>query len=245
MGKTTYYKGTRGRSGEYIKKTVPVVSGQTYTINIGAGGAGGTGTSPGSDGGDSTAFNVTARGGGGGSGNDYGDYVDGNATNYIPAGSIGGAGSKQGGRAATGSNGFCKIEWGTVFKRFDTPGEHTFVCPAGMIEATVIVAGAGGGCGSDYHGGWGECITQKVSVVPGNSYSIIVGQGGTTTGSSILGTTGTSGGSSSAFGIIARGGGGGNENRSGANGISYTYGYGGKPKFSADDTDSDGYVIIV
>lgn len=245
MGSTIYYRGSSGCSGEYIKKTVSVISGQTYTINIGAGGTGGAGTSPGSDGGDSTAFNVTARGGGGGSGNDRGNLVNGNATNYIPAGSIGGAGSKQGGRAATGSNGFCKIEWGTVFKRFDSSGEHTFVCPAGMTEATVIVAGAGGGYGSGFHGGWGECITQKVSVVPENSYSIIVGKGGTTTGSIITGKTGTSGGSSSAFGIMARGGGGGNENRSQANGVSYTYGYGGKPKFSEDDTDSDGYVIIV
>jgi hypothetical protein len=116
----------------------------------------------------------------------------------------------------------------------------TWTCPIGVTRIKVELWGAGGGAG--WH--WWNCSTggaklggaggkggyncAYITVVPGNTYSIVIGQGGylgtpnnsgcngsycTTGGNSAIlahgGTIGTSGGSSSFSGILTASGGGG------------------------------------
>ena len=99
---------------------------------------------------------------------------------------------------------------------FVSAGSYTWTCPAGVTAISVVCVGAGGGgdAGSDLigvgGGGGGGALAYRnnVAVIPGTTYTIIVGEGGkgqvtvarTTTQSS------TSGGQSTAFSCIAGGG---------------------------------------
>jgi hypothetical protein len=94
---------------------------------------------------------------------------------------------------------------------YPTAGTFDYLVPAGIISVTVtVVAGGGGGGGSifsgDGHGGanggsGGFYSNQTIAVTPGETLSIVVGDGGAgNTGGA--GTQGTRGGSSS----ISRGG---------------------------------------
>jgi hypothetical protein len=103
----------------------------------------------------------------------------------------------------------------------------TWVAPAGVTTVEYLVVGGGGGSGGGHDtgggggGGGGMVITGSLSVTPGTSYDVIVGDGG----EEGLGSTSTtpretngSGGDSSAFGsIIALGGGVGYCSRSALN----------------------------
>lgn len=61
---------------------------------------------------------------------------------------------------------------------------YTWVCPAGVTSVSVVCVGAGGsGCKGDsspYTGGGGGGLGWKnnIPVVPGNSYNVVVGNGG-------------------------------------------------------------------
>ena len=95
-------------------------------------------------------------------------------------------------------------------------GVYTWTCPADVTSVSVVCVGAGGGgdAGSDLigvgGGGGGGALAYRnnITVIPGQQYSIVVGEGGkgqvtvarTTTQSS------TVGGQSSAFSCIAGGG---------------------------------------
>ena len=116
----------------------------------------------------------------------------------------------------------------------------TWTCPAGVTQIILeLWGGGGGGSGSSYvssscyklrsyngctagntysglpgaTGGSGGYIKQVVTVVPGNSYSIVIGSGGTGgsggIASSTSGNAGTAGNSSSFGGSITAPGGGG------------------------------------
>jgi len=71
---------------------------------------------------------------------------------------------------------------------FISPGDHTFLCPAGVIGVRVRVYGAGGGggggasagngSGPGFGGGGGEYADRFVTVIPGNTYTAHVGAGG-------------------------------------------------------------------
>lgn len=80
----------------------------------------------------------------------------------------------------------------TVVETFSTPGTYTWICPSGVTSVKVECWGGGGGGGggdgvdSSSHvvggcgGGGGEYAAETtLTVVPGNSYTIIVGTGGT------------------------------------------------------------------
>jgi hypothetical protein len=66
---------------------------------------------------------------------------------------------------------------------FTTAGTYSWVAPPGVTSVSVVAVGAGGS-GKYRQGGGGGALSYKISanVTPGNSYTVIVGAGGTTTG---------------------------------------------------------------
>ncbi|MBP6091577.1 MAG: fibronectin type III domain-containing protein, partial [Crocinitomicaceae bacterium] len=108
--------------------------------------------------------------------------------------------------------------WGQNVETFSTSGTYTWVCPAGVTSVQVEAwggGGAGGGTtssGTNKAGGGGGGgayqINSNISVVPGSSYTIVVGAGGT----GVSGSNGNNGQSSSfnTTSIVANGGNGGN-----------------------------------
>lgn len=65
---------------------------------------------------------------------------------------------------------------------YTTPGTHSWTCPAGVYSVSaVVVGGGGGGAGGYGQGGAGGGLAYKnnISVTPGQSYTVVVGSGGT------------------------------------------------------------------
>ena len=64
------------------------------------------------------------------------------------------------------------------------PGTHTWICPAGVSSVSVVCVGGGGGGG--YGSGGGNCgggggalaYINNYPVTPGNTYTVVVGEGG-------------------------------------------------------------------
>ena len=88
--------------------------------------------------------------------------------------------------------------------RWETAGTYTWTCPTGVTSVCVVCVGAGGSGGA--YGGSGGSLAYKnnITVVPGQSYTIVVGATNSITGavapynhpaedSSALGTTATGG----------------------------------------------------
>jgi hypothetical protein len=121
----------------------------------------------------------------------------------------------------------------------------TWVLPStsnGILDVCVVGGGGGGGSSSDYwnsygaNGGAGGIASQRITgLIPGNSYSIVVGTGGARglygygypSNPYADGFNGIGGGESSAFGVIAGGGGGGGGGTPGYNGTNGGGIYGG------------------
>lgn len=86
---------------------------------------------------------------------------------------------------------------------FSNPGTYTWTVPADVTLVHVVAVGGGGGTrstsSSHQDGGGGGALAWKngISVVPGQSYTIVVGAGG---------AAGTAGSDSSFLGLIAGGG---------------------------------------
>ena len=76
-------------------------------------------------------------------------------------GSIGGGG---GGSGVTGQ------------QEYTTAGTYSWTCPAGVTRVSVVCVGGGSGCGGAL------AYKNNITVVPGNSYSVVVGDGGVNTG---------------------------------------------------------------
>ncbi len=102
---------------------------------------------------------------------------------------------------------------------YTSPGTYSWVAPVGVTKVSVVTVGGGGGSGgppagasgsglyivSAGGGGGGLSWANNISVTPGSSYTVIVGDGG-----SYVGLAGSAGGSSSFAGTcVAYGGGGG------------------------------------
>ena len=123
---------------------------------------------------------------------------------------------------------------------FATAGTTTWTAPAGVTSATVEAwggGGAGGGAtGNPAKGGGGaggQYASKAVTVVPGNSYTVVVGSGGTgTTGNGNAGGDSTFNGTS----VVAKGGTGGTgasaNNGGGAAGSGSTTGGAGTTVFA-------------
>lgn len=108
---------------------------------------------------------------------------------------------------------------GAILYNVKTAGSTTFTVPAGVYRIRVRVWGAGGGgggagvgVGAGGGGGSGGYAEGIFPVIPGATYTVVVGAGGSS-GSSGSGTSGGSGGNTSVSGtgisIQATGGGGG------------------------------------
>lgn len=61
---------------------------------------------------------------------------------------------------------------------YTTPGTYNWVCPAGVTSVSVVCIGGGGGASITNTGGAGLGYKNNISVVPGNSYTVVVGRGG-------------------------------------------------------------------
>lgn len=96
-------------------------------------------------------------------------------------------------------------------QRFTTSGSQTFIAPANVTKIFVTLVGAGGGGGGGFSnpqggggGGGATLLRHPYTVIPGNSYTVVVGAkgiGGTPGGN------GTSGTSSSFDGVLIANGG--------------------------------------
>lgn len=64
---------------------------------------------------------------------------------------------------------------------FDQPGTYTWTCPPFCSSISVVCIGGGGGGGRDGAGGGGGglAFVNNYSVTPGQTYTIVVGSGGT------------------------------------------------------------------
>lgn len=121
----------------------------------------------------------------------------------------------------TGKPPYNRVSWNTA-------GTYTFTVPEGVSRVLLSLAGAGGGGGgyayNEYseccrgsRGGRGNLVYQYIDVRQNQTYSIIVGAGGTAGRSNIYvgtynyrGDDGGKGGTSSALGVLSYGGNGGN-----------------------------------
>jgi len=75
---------------------------------------------------------------------------------------------------------------------YTTPGTYTWVAPARVTSVSVVCVGAGGGAGTYFGGGGGGgalAYKNNVSVIPGQSYTVVVGAGGLGGGADSYGTT--------------------------------------------------------
>lgn len=90
---------------------------------------------------------------------------------------------------------------GTGEQMWGTPGNYTWTAPAGVTECSVVLVGGGGGAciGAGGLGGGGGALAYKnnITVVPGTTYNITVGVGGSHGyGSSASTSSGGDGGNS-------------------------------------------------
>src|SRR4051812_20034162 len=96
---------------------------------------------------------------------------------------------------------------GTVSQRFDQPGEHEFVVPAGVSDLHVQAIGERGGYGTRadgtlISGGYGGDVSGTVRVTPGRSYWIELDVGAGKGGNAVL--PGGDGGGASVFRVCRR-----------------------------------------
>lgn len=67
---------------------------------------------------------------------------------------------------------------------YSSPGTYTWVAPTGVTKVSVVAVGGGGAGGfyacTKFPGGGGGALAyaNNITVVPGNSYSVVVGAGG-------------------------------------------------------------------
>jgi hypothetical protein len=109
-----------------------------------------------------------------------------------------------------------------IINTYTTVGTTTWTAPEGVTSIDYTIIGGGGGGGGAYDtgggggGGGGMVLTGTYSVTPGQTYTIVVGDGGARSTNSyptINETDGGSGGDSSFDTIIALGGEGGKRSR--------------------------------
>ena len=83
---------------------------------------------------------------------------------------------------------------------YTTPGTYTWICPANVTSVSVVCIGGGGGGDNGYghSSGGGASLGWKndITVVPGNSYTLRVGQGGASGSQDYSGRYGSDGESS-------------------------------------------------
>lgn len=63
-------------------------------------------------------------------------------------------------------------------QEYTTPGTYSWVCPAGVTKVSVVCIGGGGGVNTMSAAGAGLGYKNNIPVIPGNSYTVVVGRGG-------------------------------------------------------------------
>lgn len=135
-----------------------------------------------------------------------------------------------GNSANSASSGNANSEFGEV--TFTITGSNSWTVPANVTSVSIVMVG-GGGAGGDLYGsgGGGAALTyiNNLSVVPGNTYSLFVGAGGTSSprygtaswfsNSTFLYAGGGSGGFGGSGAARTAGGGGGTAGYSGNGGV--------------------------
>jgi hypothetical protein len=110
---------------------------------------------------------------------------------------------------------FVKATGLTGQDEYTTPGTYSWICPQGVEAVSVLLVGGGGGgmstgSGGGNQGGGGGALAYKnnIPVVAGQSYTVVVGDGGLAGWWSTRTSAGsvTNGGDSTAFEVIAGGG---------------------------------------
>jgi hypothetical protein len=132
-----------------------------------------------------------------------------------------------------------------TIETFTTVGTTTWTAPPGVTSVDFLIVGGGGGSGGGFDtgggggGGGGMVFGGTLSVTPGQSYSVVVGDGGTA-GTSIRSpvseTNGGNGGNSEFASIVCYGGSGGFASRRTASGTNSV----GGVNFTTPNTASTG-----
>jgi hypothetical protein len=132
-----------------------------------------------------------------------------------------------------------------TIQTFTTVGTTSWTAPSGVTSVDFLIVGGGGGSGGGFDtgggggGGGGMVFGGTLSVTPGQSYSVVVGDGGTA-GTSIRSpvseTNGGNGGNSEFASIVCYGGGGGFASRRTASGTNSV----GGVNFATPNTASTG-----
>lgn len=83
-------------------------------------------------------------------------------------------------------------------KLFDVPGTYQWTCPPFVSSVSVVCVGGGGGGSTVGNGGGGGGIGYKsnIPVVPGQPYTVVVGEGGAGGASNLSAVPGNNGGNS-------------------------------------------------
>lgn len=116
---------------------------------------------------------------------------------------------------------------------YTTAGTYSWVCPAGVTSVSAVCVGAGAWSpGTTGEGGGGGELRYKnnIAVIPGNSYTVVVGATGATGGQSYFSSTSTvcaKGGSGRTGGSGGVGDGGGNGGNGSAPNGGHSLGGGG------------------
>ena len=157
-----YVYGGGGGAGGLLTGTTTLNSAANYTITVGAGGSGVSGTdSPGNNGSNSTAFGLTAIGGsggrsalgGGGSGGGAGSYGGGNTSGTPGQGNSGGTATAYGATASGGGGGGAGAAGGNGSS--GAGGAGGAGTASSISGSSVTYAGGGGGAGSSSGGAGG------------------------------------------------------------------------------------------
>ena len=95
---------------------------------------------------------------------------------------------------------------------FSSVGSRSWTVPANVSSLQYLIVGGGGGGSGGGGGAGGVLYNPSYSVTPGNSYTVVVGDGGSGSAASVSGGDGSN---SSFHSIVANGGGGGGAQQAG------------------------------
>ena len=102
---------------------------------------------------------------------------------YLMVGGGGGGGGNRGGGGGAGGVLLASANAASIGQStYTTPGTYSWTAPAGVTSVSVVAVGGGGGGGQTWSsgggGGGGLGYKTSITVVPGQSYTVVVGEGG-------------------------------------------------------------------
>jgi len=198
---------------------------------------------------DVTSVSVVCIGGGGGSSTPNQTWTGSSGNPAGDGGGGGGLGYKNNisvtpGQSYTVVVGGNDVPIDAGEQEWTTPGSYSWTCPADVTSVSAVCVGAGGDGGADKHGDGGGGLGWKnnISVTPGQSYTVVVGNKNSGGGDSYFldyNTVRGGGGSPSTTNNGGTGGdwtgdGGGNGGQGGSKNGSYAGGGGGAGGYSGN-----------